>query len=426
MVDETQTAVFESTFEHCGVGLAHVSPKGEFIRVNKSLSAFLGYTREELVQLDFQKITHPDYLNEDLQYLAEMLDGMRNSYHMEKLYIHKKGHVVWGKLTVTLVCHADGSPAFFISVVEDIDDKKRYEQNYFESQETLRSIISSLSDRMAVWVAKPDLSSLIYLNEGYQRIWGRDAAELFNAPRSFITHIHAADRQRVQIFYQRTIQSPWQFEYRVMRDDGELRYIRERGEVIRDHGGEVIFLVITADDITHDRQLTEALKSANDRLNVLSRIDDLTGINNRRECLHAVDTEFKRLRRIGERTTSTLAFLDLDKFKQINDNYGHQTGDKALIALTERIQATMRVNDILGRYGGDEFLLLLPDTRDYEAESLLNRIFSQPVTVTSDDGVNVTIQCSIGLAQWDKELDTVQHWIELADQQMYQIKGSKS
>ena len=334
--------------------------------------------------------------------------------------------MVWGNLTVTLVRNDDGTPAFFISAVEDIDEKKRIEQDYFESQETLRSIISSLSDRMAVSVVSPDLTSLIYINEGYQRIWGRSAKELYENPRTFISHIHVADRPRVMDFYRHTITKPWTFEYRIMRDDGELRYIRERGDVIRAPSGEVISLVITADDITNDKQMHEALKSANDKLNVLSRTDGLTGIYNRRECLNALDAEFKRLQRIGERTTSTLAFLDLDKFKQINDQYGHQTGDKALVLLTERIKLTMRSNDLVERYGGDEFLLLLRDTRDYEAQHLINRIFTEPLIVKGERSQEIFIQCSIGMSQWHQELENIQQWIEEADRQMYHVKGNKA
>ncbi|NVK57235.1 MAG: diguanylate cyclase [Alteromonadaceae bacterium] len=421
----TTETTFASTFEQCGVGLAHVHPDGSFIRVNQALSDFLGYSRAELVALNFQQITHPDHLDKDLLHVANVLEGIYDSYQMEKLYIHKKGHLVWGNLTVTLVRNADGSPAFFVSVIEDIDEKKRIEQNYFESQETLRSIISSLSDRMAVWVVSPDLSSLVFVNEGYQRIWGRSGKELYENPRSFIDHVHVADRQRILNFYRQRITQPWQFEYRVMRDDGELRYIRERGEVIHDHYGEVISLVTTADDITHDKQLNEALKSANHKLELLSRIDGLTGIDNRRECIRSIGVECKRLDRISDRTTSTLAFLDLDKFKYINDHYGHHVGDKALLAFTNRIKSEMRDNDLVGRYGGDEFLLLLRDTTVEDAELVIERIFRKPLTVSNEEGKQVPIYCSVGLAQWQPGLGSVQEWIEHADRQMYTAKNSK-
>ncbi|WP_296049818.1 GGDEF domain-containing protein [uncultured Alteromonas sp.] len=132
------------------------------------------------------------------------------------------------------------------------------------------------------------------------------------------------------------------------------------------------------------------------------------------------------MKRIGERTTSTLAFLDLDKFKQINDQFGHQTGDKALIILTERIKSTMRDNDLVGRYGGDEFLLLLRDTRDYEAQHLIDRIFAEPLIVRSEQSQDIHILCSIGMSQWHYELEGVQQWIEEADKQMYHVKGSKA
>lgn len=425
MAEVVQSDVFQSTFEQCGIGLAHVSPTGDFIRVNKALSSFLGYSQEELVKLDFQDITHPDFLDNDLQHVSELIDGFYDSYQMEKLYVHKDGQTIWGKLTVTLVRDEQGEPQYFVSVVEDIDEKKRFEARYQQSQETFRLIVSALSDRMVVWVTTPDLKQLIYLNEGYSQIWGRAGKEMYDDPASFIRHIHVADRDRIKQHYANHIDEPWVHEYRVMRDDGSLRYIRERGQLIRDLEGKTTSVVITADDISKDKHLQEALKSANHKLNVLSRTDGLTGIDNRRECLSQVEDELKRLSRVNGKTTSTLAFIDLDDFKTINDKYGHHVGDLALKALSERLTSTMRSNDTVGRYGGDEFLLLLRDTEEHEAQVVLNRLFETPLEVKSDQNERVAIYCSIGISQWLPQFEDIQSWIEQADQSMYQVKGVK-
>ena len=212
MAEVVQSDVFQSTFEQCGIGLAHVSPAGDFIRVNKALSSFLGYSQEELVKLDFQDITHPDFLDNDLQHVSELIDGFYDSYQMEKLYVHKDGQTIWGKLTVTLVRDEQGEPQYFVSVVEDIDEKKRFEARYQQSQETFRLIVSALSDRMVVWVTTPDLKQLIYLNEGYSQIWGRAGKEMYDDPASFIRHIHVADRDRIKQHYANHIDEPWVHE----------------------------------------------------------------------------------------------------------------------------------------------------------------------------------------------------------------------
>ena len=84
MAEVVQSDVFQSTFEQCGIGLAHVSPAGDFIRVNKALSSFLGYSQEELVKLDFQDITHPDFLDNDLQHVSELIDGFYGDSRNDK------------------------------------------------------------------------------------------------------------------------------------------------------------------------------------------------------------------------------------------------------------------------------------------------------------------------------------------------------
>ena len=118
---------FRSTFEQAAVGIAHVAPDGSWQRVNQKLCDIVGYTRDELMRLTFQDITHPDDLDTDLAYVEQMLAGEIRTYSMEKRYIRKDSSEVWINLTVALVRHGDGEPAFFISVVEDISARKHAE-----------------------------------------------------------------------------------------------------------------------------------------------------------------------------------------------------------------------------------------------------------------------------------------------------------
>ncbi|MEC7082800.1 MAG: PAS domain S-box protein, partial [Pseudomonadota bacterium] len=107
--------MFEKTFHFCPVGLAHVSVDGSFIRVNKRLCDFLGYSDEELTTLTFQELTAPDYLDEDLSYLERLMAGDIDDYAIEKRYVRRDGEQVWAKLTVSLVRDQRGNPDYFIS-----------------------------------------------------------------------------------------------------------------------------------------------------------------------------------------------------------------------------------------------------------------------------------------------------------------------
>ena len=116
---------FRATFEHAAVGIAHVSPDGRFLRVNNKFCDIVGYKRDEMLAKAFQDITHPGDLDADLDHVQRLLRGESEVYSTERRYLRKDGETVWGNLTVTLFRDDDGKPKWFISVVEDITEKKK-------------------------------------------------------------------------------------------------------------------------------------------------------------------------------------------------------------------------------------------------------------------------------------------------------------
>ena len=410
------TSTYESSFEHCSVGLAHVSPDGDFIRVNKSLCEFLGYTADELTSLTFQALTHQNDLKTDMAFVNSLLEGRRSTYSMEKQYIHKSGDTKWAKLSVSLVRDSSGEPDFFISVVEDIDDKKRIEHRLHESEKLFREVVSSLSDRMLVWVAEPGMRAMRYVNGGYNEIFGRSASELFADPRYFLHYVHHDDMLRVSEVYTNPAIHDWSLQYRILHKDGEVRYVSDNGVTVYDRDGEILFIIGTAADVTRDKNQQQALLTANQELERLTRFDTLTSIYNRREIMRQINAEVRRLERTNHQ--STLAFLDLDNFKAINDNYGHRFGDKALTSFADQISQLLRATDRFGRYGGDEFVILLTDTDIEEAENFCDRVREQEITIQMD-GKNVKLGFSCGLVAWHQDITSAQQWIEQTDKCMY-------
>lgn len=134
---------FKGTFDHSAIGMAIVSHEGRLLQVNDSICSIWGYSREELLQKTFQEITYPPDLESDMDFFREILAGKRASYQLEKRYIHKKGHIVWTILTVS-IARTTHSPVSFVAQVLDITETKEKEQRLHETV----SIISEQNKRL--------------------------------------------------------------------------------------------------------------------------------------------------------------------------------------------------------------------------------------------------------------------------------------
>jgi diguanylate cyclase (GGDEF)-like protein/PAS domain S-box-containing protein len=412
--------MIDKTFEFCAVGLAHVSPQGNFIKVNQKLCDFLGYERHVLKHMTFQELTVAEYLNTDLTNLEQLLAGKIDSYAMEKQYLRKDGVAVWGKLTVSLVRDANDNPDFFISVVEDIDEKKRLESELFQVEALFSKIVNEFSSRTFIWVSSPDFKKMHYLNDGYHSIFGRSEYELYAKPLAFIDHVHEDDKPKVRaVFDQRPLKS-WELQYRIYDISGQVRYLHDRGSLIYDAKEQQTLILGAADDITKEKEQQRALEQAVNELAFLSKTDPLTGLINRREIFEQLSKEIERMKR--ERHVSTLVYIDLNEFKQINDNYGHKVGDNALIVFSEKMQAILRDSDRMGRIGGDEFVILLYGTKAAEVERFFARIDELAFVILAEDNISIPIRYTLGWKEWSDELSSVQEWLDAADHAMYTIK----
>ena len=412
--------MFEKTFHYCAVGLAHVGIDGTFIRVNKKLCDFLDYSDQELTKLTFQDLTAPDHLDEDLDQLERLLKGQIDNYSIEKRYIRRDGKRVWAKLTVSLVRDDSNNPDYFISVVEDIDEKKRIQSELFQVDALFSKIVSAFSERTFIWVATPDFSKLKYANDGYANIFGRSEYELYCNPMSFLDHVHEDDRARVAKVFSRRPLENWDIQYRIYDSKGEVKYLHDRGNLIFDDRETQTLILGTADDITREKNQQQALMSAVTKLEYLSQTDSLTGLANRREILSQLSDEIARMER-GQKA-STLVYVDLNKFKEINDKYGHKVGDNALVEFSQQMKVLLRDSDRFGRIGGDEFVILLYGTDDKETEIFFERIAQHDFTLNVNNTSVVPITFSVGWVTWSAEISTVEEWLDKADEVMYEKK----
>lgn len=163
------------------------------------------------------------------------------------------------------------------------------------------------------------------------------------------------------------------------------------------------------------------LKDINKELEHLANYDCLTNMYNRRRIFEELDKEYSRFQRLE--TIFSIAMIDIDHFKNINDSYGHQGGDIVLQTLSENLKSMCREYDSIGRFGGEEFLLILPGTNLEDAKSLLNRMLEKiantEIELHENKKINITF--SAGVSQITPK-DTTDTIVASADEQLYQAK----
>jgi len=169
-------------------------------------------------------------------------------------------------------------------------------------------------------------------------------------------------------------------------------------------------------------RLARRVRQANDLLSTLSTLDGLTRLPNRISWEQAVANEFQRCRRIGH--SAAVMMLDIDHFKAVNDAHGHQTGDAALRAVAAILRDSMRLHDVPGRYGGEEFGVVLPGIDEAGAAAIAERIRRRIEQSVLDDAHGVRVTVSIGYAALEPQDNDHGAWIAHADRALYAAKAA--
>lgn len=174
--ENTLQALFEATFEHAAVGMAHTALDGRFLRVNLAYCHLVGYSRNELLGMTFRDITHPDDLGADLENQQRMLVGEVSSFTMDKRLLHKDGAVVWVTLTVSMVPDLEGDARHFLAVVNDISDRKMAEDALRASESRFRALVEQSITGIYVF----DEHTFRYVNQRLAQMFGYTEAELID------------------------------------------------------------------------------------------------------------------------------------------------------------------------------------------------------------------------------------------------------
>jgi PAS domain S-box-containing protein len=251
--------VYRSTFELAAVGVAHVSPEGRWLRVNKKLCEIVGYTESELMRLTFQDITHPDDLAADLVETEKVRTGEVPNFTMEKRYIRKDKSIVWVSLSVSAARDSSGRMKHFISVVEDISGRRDGEH----VQARLAAIVESSDDAI---ISKNLNGTITSWNAGATRIFGFSPEEAVGRPITIIIPPELRDEETEIIRRLRLGERIEHYEtIRVNKSGGRLN-VSLTISPLRDSKGRIVGASKIARDVTQRKRVEAALRESQTQL----------------------------------------------------------------------------------------------------------------------------------------------------------------
>ena len=221
-------------------------------------------------------------------------------------------------------------------------------------------------------------------------------------------------------------QRPYIFKFRNYRPiTGSAEYMYQNSTIfpLTDTMGKVTHLCLIIYDVTDVAVSRIELESMNGQLRTLSKTDFLTHLNNRGFWEEALINEYKRIKRSGHH--STLLMCDIDHFKRVNDTFGHAAGDAVIQQVAVAVKKNLRSTDVAGRYGGEEFAVLLLDTTVEQAMFFAERLRKNVEAMAVEYNQQILrVTVSIGVAEYREDMGEYRDWIEAADKALYQSKAA--
>ena len=390
--------------------MAIVDTEGLLVYASPATERILGLDTAPLIGTDVFDLIHP----EDRAHAASGFDldrGGKRTHRVEFRLRHADGswRVVEAVATNLL---DDPSVRGIVISARDLTDRRRAEGELREAQERFRSAFENAPIGMALMALD---GRLFRVNRALAHILGRSGRELLGSSVVDLSHPEDLSDLRASMRELLSGEVPsTQLEQRYVHHDGHPVWIAVSVSLVRDLQSTPLYFVCQMEDITERRASGEAL--AHQAIH-----DPLTGLPNRMLFVERLERELARAAVNHERVA--VLFLDLDRFKVVNDSLGHSAGDRLLVAVADRLNNAVRPSDLVARFGGDEFTVLCPNVPSEEtAELIAERLIqatSRPVALTEGE---VFVTASIGIALSGSESDSSETLLRNADVAMYRAK----
>ncbi len=395
------------------IGVTITDLDGKITYTNGPAAQMHGWTPEELIDKDVSVLAPP---GERKPMSRDEIRQLR-SWRREVTNVRKDGARLPVALISDVVRDEAGEPVALVTTSEDISDRRRRDAQLRESEERYALAVRGANDALWDWNLT---TNALYLSPRWMEMLGCGGETASGAPDAWFGRVHPDDLEQLEIDIAAHLQglSPHlQCEFRVKGKDERDCWILCRGIAVRDEQGQATRLAGSMTDITER-------KKAEEQLHKDAFFDGLTGLPNRALFSSLLNRSIGRAKRSDHRRYAVL-FLDLDRFKVVNDSLGHAAGDTLLIALARRLESCLRPGDSVARLGGDEFTVLLDDIADAsDATRVADRIEHELQNPFEVDGQEVYTSASIGIAFGDLRYKRADEVIRDADLAMYRAKSA--
>jgi len=379
---------------------------------NPGASTMFGYSAVEAIGQNISRLVIPDA--DEARVAAAISDTRaRRTYTGFEVRRTREGRAFDVEVSYSPLFDAKGVHIGEISIARDISERIR-------AEEVLRDHQLFLEQAQAIggigsWAVTLGDSRLTWSDE-MLRIFGTLREDFNDRPDAFWSRVHPDDLDRVRLTADKAIagRTAYTNEFRIVRADGTIRWVHDHAAIVSDEANRAVRIVGVTQDVT-DRRV------AQERIEFLATRDPLTELPNRLLLRDRIGHGMASASRNG--TLLAVLFIDLDRFKTINDSLGHRVGDEMLEQVAGRLARCVREEDTLARLGGDEFVVLLEGLQEAQGAASVARkvlkLLSRPYTI---EGHQLSTSCSIGISLFPTDGEDAQALMKNADAAMYHAK----
>lgn len=327
---------------------------------------------------------------------------------------HREGHEV--PVEVVTTCFELDGREFFLSVARDVTRRLSMDRQMHEREHQLSFALNEAIDGLWDW----DLpTSELYFSPQLKRMLGYGPDEMAPVLETWSSNVHPDDAAQVMRVLQDHLagrRARYEAEYRLRNRNGHYIWVRDRGRVCaRDDSGAPTRVVGMVQDITDEKMLQFKLEE-------LAANDTLTGLSNRRHGESFLDSQLALCARVG--MPLGLCLVDIDHFKRVNDVHGHLLGDRVLQAVAQALSGELRRSDLAYRWGGDEFVIVCPDTGLPELQQVAAKVHAALRSLDEATLAGSEVSASIGLAVFPQHGQDVRTLMASADAALYRAKAA--
>jgi diguanylate cyclase (GGDEF)-like protein/PAS domain S-box-containing protein len=410
--DVDADSALRALFATRAVGVCLTDLDGTVVKANDRYREILGIAESDAMGIRHKALVHDRFRFTGPQWAALDRHGNHDDRHLafDGLVYRPDGTNAWIVADSTLIERVDGEPRYFLSLIEDVTAQRIATRAHGQCDERLLPVIQHGSDIFGI---VNRLGRIEYVSRSVERVLGYAPDALHGT--GLLDLAAPNDRATLALALESVLEQPWEPRRTgatLLHQDGTPRWMEIDLSNRVDVDG-ISGVVVSARDAT-------TRKAAEEQLQRLAFFDSLTGLPNRVQFRERLDAALASRHDGG---ATGVIFIDLDRFKAINDRFGHDGGDTALAAVGERLMSAVPPGDLPARYGGEEFAILLNDTTPARAMRTAREVIQAVATAYTVHVASGTLSASAGVALLSTTLTTSRELLRAADAALYRSKA---